>query len=108
MHRPRIGARRNSSDAFPVRLAALVLAGVVLRVGYVLLSRHLKPAGDSDFFFVMGQLLAAGHGFDNSVVYHLSGDLVPTALHPPLFPLLLAAIAKLGAGRYFEQRMGLG
>jgi 4-amino-4-deoxy-L-arabinose transferase-like glycosyltransferase len=108
MHRHPASARRSSSDAFPQRLAAVVIAGVALRVGYVLLSRHLRPAGDADFFFVMGQLLAAGHGFDNSVVYHLSGDLVPTALHPPLFPLLLAAIGKLGAGGYVEQRMVLG
>ena len=108
MDRYGIAAGRDSSDAFARRLAAIVLAGVAARVAYVLLSRHVRPAGDSDFFFVMGQLLAAGHGFENAVVYHLSGDLVPTALHPPVFPLLLGAIAKIGVHGYVGQRVVLG
>src|SRR2546423_8617849 len=52
MHRYGIAARRDSHDAFTRRLATIVLAGIAVRIAYVLLSRHVRPAGDSDFFFV--------------------------------------------------------
>jgi 4-amino-4-deoxy-L-arabinose transferase-like glycosyltransferase len=104
----RIGHRVRGSarSRFARRLALIAAVGLALRLVYILLLSHdLRGTGDSDYFYVLGGLIARGHGFSDSLVYQLSGALVPTALHPPLFPLILAAAAKLGLGSYLAQRV---
>src|SRR4051812_19325392 len=86
--------------AFARWLAALAAGGLALRLVYVLaLTPHLRGQGDANYYHELGNLLAGGHGFVDP------GTGMPTALHPPLFPLLLAAFAKLGAHSYEAQRV---
>jgi hypothetical protein len=103
----RIGhrVRGTARSRFARRLALIAVVGLGLRLVYILvLSHDLRGTGDSDYFYVLGGLIAHGHGFSDSLVYQVSGVLVPTALHPPLFPLVLAAAAKLGITSYLAQR----
>jgi 4-amino-4-deoxy-L-arabinose transferase-like glycosyltransferase len=83
-----------------LRVAALAGAGLALRLVYVLLlSDDLRGEGDSRFYGEEANLLARGEGFADP----LAPD-EPTALHPPLLPLLLALPARLGANGYLTQR----
>jgi len=99
-------ARSRLAHAFPRRLAAIAALGLAFRLFYVIvLSPDVRPEGDSDFYYVLGRLIAEGHGFANPVGFKLFGRLEPTALHPPLYPLLLGAIAKAGVINYYHQRI---
>jgi Dolichyl-phosphate-mannose-protein mannosyltransferase len=83
-----------------LRVGALAGAGLALRLVYVLLlSDDLRGEGDSRFYSEEANLLARGEGFADP----LAPD-EPTALHPPLLPLLLALPARLGANGYLAQR----
>jgi 4-amino-4-deoxy-L-arabinose transferase-like glycosyltransferase len=94
------------AQPFPRRLAAIAALGLALRLFYVMvLSPDVRPEGDSDFYYVLGRLIAEGHGFANPVGFKLFGRLEPTALHPPLYPLLLGGVAKLGVISYYHQRI---
>jgi 4-amino-4-deoxy-L-arabinose transferase-like glycosyltransferase len=91
---------------FAVPLMAIVVAGLVLRLVYVLaLSRGLHDPGDSEFFHRIGLLIGDGRGFTEPLGLALTGDAHPTALHPPLYPLLLGAGSWLGIDSYLGQRV---
>jgi hypothetical protein len=86
-----------------LRMGAIAGAALVLRLVYVLLlSDDLRGEGDSRFYSEEATLLARGEGFADP----LAPD-EPTALHPPLLPLLLALPARLGANGYLAQRASL-
>jgi dolichyl-phosphate-mannose-protein mannosyltransferase len=92
-----------------VGLALVTLAGLVLRVIYALTlaSNHNAPLahGDFDFFRATASLLAAGHGFVHPFPYPITHQFVPTAEHPPLWPLVLSLGDRLGATGLPEQRL---
>ena len=105
-HRARGSAPRPARSRFALSLGLIAAAGLAVRLVYVLvLSPDLRGTGDSDYFYVLGGLIADGHGFSDSLIYQRTGELVPTALHPPLFPLLLAAAAEVGLNSYRAQRV---
>lgn len=91
---------------FAVWLTVIVFVGSVLRVLYtVLIAPWPPPVGDDALFFHFeANLLAQGHGFI-SPSYAALGIIRPTAAHPPLYPLVLAAVAKLGGTGQETQRL---
>jgi 4-amino-4-deoxy-L-arabinose transferase-like glycosyltransferase len=85
---------------FPRRLAAIAAGGLAVRLIYTLaLTPHLRGLGDATYYHELAQRLGTGQGF----VEPTFGT--PTALHPPLFPLLLALPAWLGIDSYEAQRV---
>jgi 4-amino-4-deoxy-L-arabinose transferase-like glycosyltransferase len=85
---------------FARRLGAIAAGGLALRLLYVLvLTPHLRGLGDATYYHQLANVLADGRGFVDP------GNGTATALHPPLFPLVLAPFAKLGAGGYLAQRV---
>ena len=85
---------------FARRLAAIAAGGLAVRLIYTLaLTPHLRGLGDATYYHELAQRLGDGHGF----VEPTFGT--PTALHPPLFPLLLALPAWLGIDSYEAQRV---
>jgi 4-amino-4-deoxy-L-arabinose transferase-like glycosyltransferase len=71
-----------------------------VRLIYTLvLTPHLRGLGDATYYHELAAGLGAGHGF----VEPTFGT--PTALHPPLFPLVLALPAWLGIDSYQAQRV---
>jgi 4-amino-4-deoxy-L-arabinose transferase-like glycosyltransferase len=88
-------------------LAAIVAAGVVLRVLYTLLAAPWPPpALDDQFYFnALPHLLADGHGFVNPFRFVFGHRAIPTAEHPPLYPVLLAGLSKLGGSGPDAQRL---
>jgi 4-amino-4-deoxy-L-arabinose transferase-like glycosyltransferase len=91
--------------SFHARLAALAAAGLVLRVGYTLLiGRHSPGVGDFFYYHGIAGLIADGRGFVDPFL-STAAHPYPSALHPPLWPLALAAASKLGAGSVLAHRL---
>jgi 4-amino-4-deoxy-L-arabinose transferase-like glycosyltransferase len=98
---------------FNVALAAIALAGFGARLLYIELGALDRGPGDSTWYHLMANAVADGHGFTlplagvlgSGPLEDYSGATVPTALHPPLFPSLLAVFSKLGLTGYGDQRV---
>jgi 4-amino-4-deoxy-L-arabinose transferase-like glycosyltransferase len=81
-------------------LAAIAAGGLAVRLIHVLvLTPDLRGSGDSAYYHGLANLLGDGHGF----VDPASGSA--SALHPPLFPLLLAPFSALGLDSYEAHRV---
>ncbi len=89
-----------SSRAFTGWLLAITAAGLALRWVYVLSARDDADLGrltDSRWYFVAGRMLAEGWGFGNPLVWITEHHrYVPSAGHPPLYPVFLGAVSFLG------------
>lgn len=88
---------RARPQSFASRLAVITGLGLALRVLYLLtIGRHVHGFGDWTFYHSQANLIADGRGFLDPFTLGFLGDAVPSAGHPPLYPLALAAISKLG------------
>ena len=82
---------------FRGRLAAIAVAALVLRIVYVVvLAPEVPMAGDANYFHGQANLLAEGEGFVEPFVFVAYDMSVPTASHPPLYPLVLSPVSLLG------------
>lgn len=91
--------------SFRAQVAAIVVGAVALRVLYVLvLARQVTAAGDSTFFHGTANLMADGRGFVEPFLYARGID-VPTAAHPPLYPMLLSVVSWFGGESTHAQRV---
>jgi 4-amino-4-deoxy-L-arabinose transferase-like glycosyltransferase len=97
-------------------LAVLIGLGVVafgVRVGYAEAVYTTRQLGDDWWYHWMANAIAAGHGFNNPfvtlvnghAVRTLMGSPIPTAYHPPLFPVVLAGASKVGLSTYGAHRV---
>jgi 4-amino-4-deoxy-L-arabinose transferase-like glycosyltransferase len=85
---------------FARRLAAIAAGGLAVRLIYTLaLTPDLRGLGDATYYHQLARVLADGRGFLEPTFG------TPTALHPPLFPLVLALPAWLGIDSYEAQRV---
>ncbi|MEA2457813.1 MAG: hypothetical protein QOC95_785 [Thermoleophilaceae bacterium] len=99
-------SERLRASGFLTRLAGIAAVGLVLRLVYVLvLTRGLVDTGDSDFFHRIALLIGDGRGFTEPIGLALTGSVRPTALHPPLYPLLIGAFSAAGVDSYLAQRV---
>lgn len=57
------------------------------------LSPRLPGVSDDSFYYYASNLLAQGKGYSQPFIELFHGQLVPTALHPPLWPALLALLS---------------
>lgn len=95
----RLAARR-----FTIGLVALVLLGLGARLAYALVVAPDESVPGDTFFYHQAALnLADGKGY--TIAGLLPGPAQPTSAHPPLFPLYLAAFAKLGLTSLASQRV---
>src|SRR3954471_3422038 len=80
-------------SSFGGRIALLAAAGLVLRLLYVFgPGRHVVGFGDYHYFHSVANLVPRGHWF----VDPASGE--PSAIHPPLWTLLLGGVSWVGGG----------
>jgi 4-amino-4-deoxy-L-arabinose transferase-like glycosyltransferase len=95
------------------RLAVILAGALTLRVLYtVLVANDIPVIGDALTYHLLGGKIADGHGFERALHPQLAAyenwvPGQPTAEHPPLFPLLLGLITKLGATGYLAQKLVL-
>lgn len=98
---------RQASDSVPTfelitrrprTVGAIAAIALVVRLAYVLVTSPRRlPFTDALFYQGQANFLADGRGFVQPIVLALEGRAVPSAAHPPLYPLLLAAGSLLGA-----------
>lgn len=82
---------------FNAWLIAIAVAGVAIRLVYVyVLTPGLHGIGDWYFFHLQANLLAEGRGFIEPYNWLFRGRAVHTAAHPPMWPLVLSAVSKVG------------
>jgi 4-amino-4-deoxy-L-arabinose transferase-like glycosyltransferase len=89
-------------------LGILAVAGSAARALYIALTSSptaFPVGGDAAFYQFTGEHIAAGDGFISPVKLLLAGEVEPTAEHPPLFSLLMAALIKLTVNGTTAQRM---
>jgi 4-amino-4-deoxy-L-arabinose transferase-like glycosyltransferase len=95
------------------RLALILAGALAIRVLYtVLVSQDIPVIGDALTYHLLGENIADGKGFERPLHPQLAGfeswqPGVPTAEHPPLFPLLVGLFWKLGATTYLAQKLVL-
>ncbi|MGA2520858.1 MAG: glycosyltransferase family 39 protein [Acidimicrobiales bacterium] len=87
------------------QLAGVSAVALCIRVTYVLVSkRHAVPAGDAFYFHLQADLLVTGKGwFIDPWAWSLHHAVVQSAYHPPLWTLVLALPAALGAQSFLSQ-----
>lgn len=91
--------------SFGGRLAAIVAAGVAVRLVHVLaIAPSTEIFTDGWFFHEVGNAVAGGHGYVNPGELLFKGVSVPTAMHPPLYTWVLAGATKLGISGDEAQR----
>jgi hypothetical protein len=87
----------NNGRRFAWLLGAIAVAGLALRVAYVLIERRdFMFEGDAVFYHQGANLLADGHGFISPFELADSGKMVEAADHPPLYLVWLAAPSFVG------------
>ena len=84
-----MSAQRHAERAFTAKLVALAALALGLRLAYGFSLD--EPSGDAAFYHAVANALADGEGYENPFLG------VPTAAHPPLFPLLLSLVSLAGA-----------
>lgn len=94
------GVPAPAPDRLRRSLAAIALGGLAIRLAYIAATPRLHGHGDALFYHGVAAALASGRGFVDPTFG------VPTALHPPLLPLWLALVAKLG-GSWAAQRVAV-
>ena len=91
--------------SFGRRLALIVAAGVLLRVIYLLtIGRDVVGFGDWFFYHWQAGLLADGRGWLEPYRLRENGAELPSAGHPPLYPLAVSVVALLGGDSQLAQR----
>ena len=79
-------------------LAGVVGVSFVGRVVYVFVGAPAKLVfSDALYYHLQGNLLANGHLFVKPFEATFDGRFVPSAVHPPLFSMLLGAASAVGA-----------
>ena len=74
-------------------LGAVALGGAALRVLYVLaVARHLPLGADATWYLLQAGSIFDGTGYVDPELLFSSGQAVPTANFPPLYPAYLAAV----------------
>ena len=103
---PGIGWRGSATSSFGAGLGAIVAVAVVLRVLYTVLAAPWPPEINDDqvFFHLMPAVLADGKGFIHPLLVRV-GETLPTASHPPLYPVVLTGLAELGGTGQLVQRL---
>jgi 4-amino-4-deoxy-L-arabinose transferase-like glycosyltransferase len=85
---------------FAVALGAITLAGLALRLTFTVVARGNQGLGqvtDNRWYYRAGRMLADGYGFGNPFIWEQQHHrYVPSAGHPPLYPMFLAAVNKVG------------
>jgi 4-amino-4-deoxy-L-arabinose transferase-like glycosyltransferase len=89
-------------------VAASAIGGIVIRVVNAATTPERRLVTDATFYHVQANLLAKGHGFADPYLWLTTGQLRPSAMHPPLYPLLLSVVSWFGGTGLFPHRVATG
>jgi peptidoglycan/LPS O-acetylase OafA/YrhL len=102
----RVAPARRDTRRFARWLGLVGLGALAIRVVYVLtVATHNPGFGDGFYYHEQANLLAAGKGFAEPFIYATNGHVVPTAIHPPLFSLVLSIPSFLGFQSFLAHKL---
>jgi 4-amino-4-deoxy-L-arabinose transferase-like glycosyltransferase len=101
-----LGVRSRSKPWFWPCLLSVTVVGLIVRILFVSLAHFARVANDAMFFRTTAHNLVSGNGYTYPFPSNPS-KFVPTAAHPPLFSLVLAAFDLLGLQSVQAQRLAL-
>ena len=91
--------------SFVSMMTAVIASGFLIRLGTLLTVAPTRTdGGDPLFYHVTANLLAQGRGFPEPLNYVAYEDWIPSALHGPLYPLVLSLSSRLGGTTYFDHK----
>src|SRR5258708_6390747 len=93
------------TDRFKVVLGLIAFGALSLRVAYIALETGNAVGGDGRYYHVIAGLIADGKGFIAPKAYVNHAIVSQSAVHPPAWPLALAAAALVGLRTTFEQQL---
>jgi len=94
---------------FGRRLALIALGALSLRLFHTLVvARDVTGIGDYFFYHWQANLLAEGRGFIDPNDLTFKNEIQPSAGHPPLWPLFLAGVSKLGGTSFLAHKAAGG
>jgi len=102
-------ARAYRIPHFSAWLTVVTLGGLALRLTFTWFGRRHQPIGkltDNRWYWAAGKMIATGWGFGNPFVWGGQHRYVPSAGHPPVYPVFLGTLSWLGIETPFEQRLG--
>jgi hypothetical protein len=95
--------RRSAGRRFLVGVLAIAAFGFAVRVAYLVHLRGRRVDGDGNYYHVVSNLVASGHGFVLPTT--AASHYVRTAAHPPMWTLTLALFARLGVHSFLSQQI---
>ena len=96
----RVVTGRWPSNPYPVALSAVVAGGFLIRVAtWLTIAPQKTDGGDPLFYHVTANTIARGRGFPEPLNWLDSATQIPSALHGPLYPVVLSLSSRLGARR---------
>src|SRR4051794_33728299 len=91
--------------SFRGRIGLIAAAGLAVRLAYTFgPARDVRALGDFYISHGGATLTADGHWFVEPFLYMDSGQLVPSAVPPPLWELLLSGVSWLGGTSVLAHR----
>jgi 4-amino-4-deoxy-L-arabinose transferase-like glycosyltransferase len=103
---PSSSTRSDTGRRWQVALALLALAGLALRITYVLLSKNPRaPGGDAFYFHYGANLLVDGRGFIDPIALLFLRYTTPGAVHPPAYLLFLATASLVGFRSFLDHQI---
>lgn len=101
----RVSAGRWSVPSFRSLITSVVAGGFLVRLATLLTVAPTRTdGGDPLFYHVTANLLAQGRGFPEPLNYVAFENWIPSALHGPLYPLVLSFSSRLGGTTYFDHK----
>ncbi len=94
-----------SKNRFALGLALIAVVALAIRVGAAIFYDHNTTIwGDAVWYSSVGHSIAAGKGFIAPFGEVVFGRRIPSAAHPPLYPLWLSLVSHLD-GSFLAQRL---
>ena len=92
-------------NPYPIALAAVVAGGFLVRVAtWLTIAPQKTDGGDPLFYHVTANTIARGRGFPEPLNWLDSATHIPSALHGPLYPVVLSISSRLGGTTYVDHK----
>ena len=102
----RIVHRRWRIPSFPHAVAGTLAFAFVVRLITLLTVAPVRTdGGDPLFYHTTANFLARGLGFPEPLNFIAYQRFIPSALHGPLYPLVLSASSRLGGTTFFDHKI---
>ena len=101
----RVVTGRWPSNPYPVALSAVVAGGFLIRVTtWLTIAPQKTDGGDPLFYHVTANTIARGRGFPEPLNWLDSATQIPSALHGPLYPVVLSLSSRMGGTTYVDHK----